>query len=67
MTITKKICDSCGAEVEWLYTMPTIRIEGLNLTMDTENGRELCRECAKKLIKKYDTEKFEIDSQGGNE
>lgn len=59
MTIVNKICDSCGAKVEWLYAMPNLKIEGLGINV-YDGGRELCKWCAKKLIDKYRTEKFDM-------
>ena len=52
MRITKLICDSCGKECKWLYTMPRLVVEGNNITF--YNGKkELCEECARKCVKLY--------------
>jgi hypothetical protein len=50
MTKTIKICDKCNKEVEWLYPVPTIWIEGLNLTIKEGHKVELCKDCMRDLI-----------------
>lgn len=54
MTIVKKYCDCCRKEVNWLYKMPYLMLQG-NVINIYERGdsRELCKECAEKVIKKY--------------
>lgn len=53
MTKTIKICDKCGAEVDWLYSFPLMRIEGLNLHINQYAHHELCKECAEEFIHMY--------------
>ena len=50
MTKTIKTCDRCGKEVSWLYKVPCIWIEGLNLTVKEGNRAELCEKCMRDLI-----------------
>lgn len=50
MTKTIKICDKCNKEVEWLYPVPTIWIEGYNLTIREGHKAELCKGCMHDLI-----------------
>lgn len=50
MTKTIKICDKCNKEVEWLYPVPQIWIEGLNLTIKEGHKAELCKDCMHNLI-----------------
>lgn len=43
------ICDRCKEEVKWVYQMPLLKIEGLNINI--YDGRvELCEKCARQLI-----------------
>lgn len=50
MTKTIRICDKCNKEVEWLYKVPDISIEGLNLKVSEGNKTELCKGCMCELI-----------------
>lgn len=50
MTKTIKICDLCGKEVDWLYKIPRIYIEGYTITVEDERGKELCESCAQKWM-----------------
>lgn len=54
MTKTIKVCDKCNKEVEWLYKVPRIFIEGLNLTIKEGNKAELCENCMRNLIAMID-------------
>lgn len=49
MTKTIKICDICKKEVNWLYKIPWIYIEGYNIAFRDEN-KELCEDCANKWV-----------------
>lgn len=43
------VCDRCKKEVDWVYEMPRLIVEGLNIGV--YNGRtELCEKCARGLI-----------------
>lgn len=58
MTKTVKICDMCGKECEWLYTLPILHIKGykIDFAEDTPMGtakNELCEECTKKVFDEY--------------
>lgn len=53
MTKTIKICDKCGKEVNWLYSFPLIRMEGLNLKFREHARHEMCEKCAKEFIEMY--------------
>ena len=49
MTKTIKICDLCEKEVDWLYKIPWIYIEGY--TIDAREGeKELCKNCTEKWL-----------------
>lgn len=55
MTKTIKICDRCGKECYWLFTVPIMHIKGYTLEIceDTPNGtahNEFCEDCAQKAI-----------------
>ena len=50
MTKTIKICDKCNKEVEWLYLVPQIWIEGYNLMIREGHKAELCEVCMHNLI-----------------
>lgn len=57
MTKTVKICDKCGKEKDWLFTVPIMCIKGLNLEFreNTPTGtakNEYCVECTQKIIAK---------------
>jgi hypothetical protein len=43
------ICDRCKKEVDWLYKMPRLRVEGLNINI-YDGEVELCEKCARNLI-----------------
>lgn len=49
MKKTIYICDRCKEEVKWVYQMPLLKIEGLNITV-YEGKNELCEKCARQLI-----------------
>ena len=53
MVITKKICDSCGKEVKWLYDMPDVLIEGKTINVYDRTIRQLCIDCATKVLYLY--------------
>lgn len=54
MTIIKRICDSCGKEVDWLYEMPYLCMQGKTITAYERHwNRELCEDCASDVIKIY--------------
>lgn len=55
MTKIIKICDKCKQEVDWLYEIPFMFIEGLHVGMYTEGDRvqEFCRECTSELFDKF--------------
>jgi hypothetical protein len=53
MTKTIKICDKCGAEVDWLYKFPLIRRVGLNTELREHARHEMCEKCADEFIEKY--------------
>ena len=55
MRKTINICDRCGREVKWLYSMPVIKIEGYNMEVyycgeGCDDLPELCENCARKAI-----------------
>ena len=50
------ICDRCKKEVDWVYTVPRLIVEGLNINI-YEGKVELCEKCARNLIAL--TEEFE--------
>lgn len=50
MTKTLKICDKCNKEVDWLYHVPRIWIEGYDLKIREGNRTELCEDCMRNLI-----------------
>lgn len=57
MTKTVKICDKCGKECGWLFTVPFMHIKGLKLEFldDTPSGtanNEYCEECTRKIVDK---------------
>lgn len=57
MTKTIKICDKCGKECGWLFTVPYMHIRGLYLEfMDKDPcgkaQNEYCEECTQKIIEK---------------
>ena len=54
MTKTIKVCDKCNKEVKWLYPVPQIYIEGLNLAVREGHKVELCEKCTHKLIDTID-------------
>ena len=59
MTKTIKVCDKCGKECGWLFTVPFMRIKGSQLEFlnDTPMGtanNEYCEECTRKIIDKID-------------
>jgi hypothetical protein len=43
------ICDRCKEEVNWVYQMPLLKIEGLNINV-YDGKTELCEKCARQLI-----------------
>ena len=43
------ICDRCKKEVNWVYQVPRLKIEGLVITA-YEGKVELCEKCARGLI-----------------
>lgn len=58
MTKIINICDMCGKECEWLYTLPILNIKGKNIDIaeNTPIGtakNELCEECTKKVFDEY--------------
>lgn len=54
MTIIKRICDSCGKEVDWLYEMPYLCMQGKKITAYERHwNRELCEDCAADVINIY--------------
>lgn len=53
MTKTIKICDKCGAEVDWLYEFPRMHIKGLRLEVEEYGKFDLCKECAEKFVDMY--------------
>lgn len=59
MIKTIKICDKCGKETNWLYTVPFMHIQGLTLAYqdNTPNGtvkNEFCENCTRRIISKID-------------
>ena len=42
------MCDRCKQEVRWLYTVPWVHIEGLELKIN-EGEKELCEHCMRGL------------------
>lgn len=50
MTTIIKVCDKCKQEVDWLYVVPWVHIDGLVVKVD-EGKIELCRECMIKLCR----------------
>ena len=53
MTKTIKICDKCGAEVDWLYEFHRLNIKGLRLEVAEYDKFDLCKECAKEFVNMY--------------
>lgn len=49
MTKTIHICDKCKEEVKWVYQIPLLKIEGLNINI-YDGKTELCEKCARQLI-----------------
>ena len=58
MTKTIKICDVCKEEVNWLYNVPSINIEGYTLTVGEGNKIELCEKCTREWIKYTERDYF---------
>lgn len=51
MTKTVKICDKCQKETCWLYKIPHVLIEGLQINLyEGRHEQELCEKCAKELV-----------------
>ncbi len=46
------ICDSCRNETDWLYEMPHLILEGLQISI-YNSKKELCKECAKERLEIY--------------
>ena len=49
MKKTIYICDRCKEEVDWLYKVPRLVIEGLDINIYNSKV-ELCEKCARQLI-----------------
>lgn len=49
MKKTIYICDRCKKEVDWVYQVPRLRVEGLNINI-YDGKVELCEKCARNLI-----------------
>lgn len=45
MKKTIYVCDRCGKEVNWLYEIPTFRIDGLAFNVLNDCKYEICKEC----------------------
>ena len=43
------ICDRCKKEVDWLYQVPRLIVEDLNISI-YDGKVELCEKCARNLI-----------------
>lgn len=48
MRKTILICDRCKKEAKWLYSMPRLEIDGLNLSTYVSK-KDLCEDCARDL------------------
>ena len=53
MKKTIYICDRCGKEVSWVYSMPKMMLEGLKINLYNDPDNELCKDCAKYAIDTY--------------
>lgn len=53
MKINTYICDRCGKEVKWLYSMPKMMLEGLKISLYNDPKSELCKDCAEYVISEY--------------
>ena len=51
MTKTIKICDVCKKEVDWLYEIPRINIQGLTVVIEQGHETELCEDCMRDWLK----------------
>lgn len=49
MTKTIQICDICKKDVNWLYEIPRLNMEGYQIAFE-KGKRELCKDCAKKWV-----------------
>ena len=43
------ICDRCKKEVDWVYQIPRLVVEGLSINIH-DGKAELCEKCARNLI-----------------
>ena len=50
MTKTIYVCDKCKKEVDWLYKVPWVRVDGLSVEVDP-GCIELCRDCMVNLCR----------------
>lgn len=64
MTKVIHICDQCKKEVDWVYEMPRLVLEGLKISL-YPTRMELCENCAKERLKIYN-QKTEDDCNGQN-
>lgn len=47
-----RICDVCHKEVDWLYDMPRIEVEGLTINF-YQSKTQACETCARASISYY--------------
>lgn len=52
MTKTIKICDRCGKEVNQLYNMPRLIVEGSVVNLYSHKC-EMCKKCAEEVCKRF--------------
>lgn len=55
MTKVIHICDQCKKEVDWVYEMPRLVLEGLKINLYPARI-ELCENCAKERLAIYNCE-----------
>ena len=53
MKKTIYVCDRCGKEVDWVYSMPRLILEGLKISLYNDPKSELCKGCAEYVISEY--------------